>query len=583
MGVATFNWAYGPTTNPHLRPTGWVYVSSNAGNDTHGNGSRKYPYRTITKALTVSEQCTIVLNGYFREIVAVAANKGHYWQGDGFAMISGYSLSGTFNFGLNGGSSITYTFKNIRLEYASLSTAAVSAMVFSDCYFQNCSQLYNNNQNLEVSTFLRCVIDGCNFGAQGSGGSTPQNYLQNCTVIRSYVPVRSPAFSNFKNNIFYQCNIDILNTTNYTLDFNLYYQCNVRINTAGTQSVSTTYYPSLPSGYELISSIEGLRTKVTTAYGGSNVLPYSAVTDPLFVNYAIKDFALAFNSPARNMTFQGGYIGARSVMKPGKISNSAATSFLSLSSAVNFTIGDDSMVLTDKSQNGSVLSLVFINSEGRTILKFPITGTNADRNGQITDATTDLAATTKSPSDTLDADAVYQVEIGSIVYNSNTYTVGQRFTVVSGVTSFTTSTDGVLREIIEVPARENIEARFSDGDVGLTASGDIGNGHFYVVEGASVEYDSVTYAAGTSFMGTATTTYTGTGNVRKVFNSGDSFQYFEINQQPTTNNTGNVKTGAIVRGNGDKDFDRTPANIFTVNKKYIQLRLTIQAKNAATQ
>ena len=53
MGVATFNWAYGPTTNTHLRPTNWVYVSSNAGNDTTGNGSRKYPYRTIAKALTV--------------------------------------------------------------------------------------------------------------------------------------------------------------------------------------------------------------------------------------------------------------------------------------------------------------------------------------------------------------------------------------------------------------------------------------------------------------------------------------------------------------------------------------------------
>src|ERR1700761_8213437 len=79
---ATYNWAYRPgVTNKYgftvpagadnTRPTGWCYVAL-FGNDVSGNGSRNYPYRTLTKvfSLGISPLRVVIGAGVYREAAA---------------------------------------------------------------------------------------------------------------------------------------------------------------------------------------------------------------------------------------------------------------------------------------------------------------------------------------------------------------------------------------------------------------------------------------------------------------------------------------------------------------------------------
>jgi hypothetical protein len=341
-------------------------------------------------------------------------------------------------------------------------------------------------------------------------------------------------------------------------------------------------YPALPTGFVYYSSIETLKAAIISYFPNTllTVLSACIIADPKFNNVSIGDYTLAFDSPAKNLSYFGTYVGAYSIAQGLKIRSLATTSDFDNSTAVNITIADDSLTLTDVNSIASIVTKPVSNPTGRELSKFPVFGLNADRNGEFVDSTSDLATSTIAAGTTLLASTPYTVEVGSITYNSVVYTAGSRFTsLVSSPGTFTTSTGGVVREILEAPSRENLEARFSNGASGYTASGSIVLDNWYFVELNSITYDSVTYAVGAFFKGTATTTFTGSGSARQVFASADPFFYFEINQKPTSNNVGNGRTGAIVRGNGDKDFDRTTANVFPINQKFIQVKYTIQVNN----
>ena len=67
--------------------------------------------------------------------------------------------------------------------------------------------------------------------------------------------------------------------------------------------------------------------------------------------------------------------------------------------------------------------------------------------------------------------------------------------------------------------------------------------------------------------------------MREVFKNTDIYQYYQTVGTLTCNRVGNVITGEITKGNGDRDFDRATANGFKINSKFMQIRYTMQAEN----
>jgi hypothetical protein len=312
-------------------------------------------------------------------------------------------------------------------------------------------------------------------------------------------------------------------------------------------------------------------------------MPYSQTSDPLFNNLAYYDYSLSFSSPAKNMSYQGGYIGAKSIAYGLNPKANAATSDFENDTAVNLNIADNSITLTDTTQIGSIITKPIVNASARELARFAVYGVNADRNGQYVDATSDQATVTLGAGNTLNAGTPYSVEVGAITYNGTVYQPGDNFTSLeTNPGTFTTSAGGVVRETTEAAARENVQVRFNDGTNPQITTGTAleALGRYYVVSG-SITYNGTTYNAGQVFKAdnTGTNTFTGAGAIQLIFHDSDPWFYFELGTKPQSNNSGNTRTGAISIGNGDPNYDRTAANVFNINQKFMQLKYTIQVNN----
>ena len=196
------------------------------------------------------------------------------------------------------------------------------------------------------------------------------------------------------------------------------------------------------------------------------------------------------------------------------------------------------------------------------------------------DSIPDLDTVVKNAGDTLTVTASYLVETGALTYNSALYQPGDRLTTVVGQTTFTTSTSGTLREILEAPERHTIMARFSDGGSSVSVGDALVSGNWYYVASGSVTYDSVVYNAGSGFKAIDTNSFSGSGSVIVALST-ETFQHYEPGIQPTTNNTGDARTGSIIRGNGDPAYVRGGYGIqeFPINAKFIQLYYIINVSN----
>lgn len=526
---ATFNWAYKPSVSnkynltvpagaDDARPTGWCYVAL-YGNDSTGNGSRQKPYRTITKAATLGTINCVLGSGVYRELAVIANTGSMTLIGDGDITVD---LS--YNGALFSGSDDSANWYNIKFTGNGLSTINTSAnpirattafdVIFDGCYTSTGS--YNG-------MFTNCIVS--NYAGNIAPAYTPGTPYgwKNCTIINCNSISLGNNFFYFDSCIIHTCNISMSANTFGLSRYSAFYHCNFKLNGTATGGV---LYPSTPSGYTYYSSISTLKTAYLAIYTGANLIGCT-IDDPMFNNITIGDYTLQFSSPAKNLSYFGTYVGAHSIAQPLKIRAVEADGDFDFSSAVNVTIADDSITLTDPSQDGVIETNVITNSVGRQLKSIPIVGFNSDRNGQYIDSIADLSATTYAAGDTLPANMPFVVEVGSITYNSAVYLAGQRGTTVSSATTFSTSTSGVLREILEAPQRHTVEMKLSDVQPFTT----------------------------------------------EVFN------HFEPGITPTTNNVGDSRTGDILRGNGDPAYVRGSTVEFTVNKKYIKLRFTIRANN----
>ena len=281
-----------PAGADNARPSGWVYVAKD-GNDSTGNGSRTTPYLTITRAVTelAGAAGKIVINAgtYSEHIGTLPGNS--FIIGDGVVIVDLTSVGSGFYSG-----AASYWFYNMTFTGA----AYVSGNSTPNCY--DCKFLSINPLDTGNTAFYGGVAQGCIFSnsaiyflqqyTQQSHDIRRNNTFYNCNI--------SIGDTNLKNtysyNIFSNCNLNFITQANY-IEYGLFYRCNFRF---GTKSTSTTYYPSVPSGYSYLSTIALIQSANTTSFGSNaNNFNNCKIADPLFTNVGSNDFTISNNSPAK--------------------------------------------------------------------------------------------------------------------------------------------------------------------------------------------------------------------------------------------------------------------------------------------
>lgn len=123
-------------------------------------------------------------------------------------------------------------------------------------------------------------------------------------------------------------------------------------------------------------------------------------------------------------------------------------------------------------------------------------------------------------------------------------------------------------------------ARFSDGGASVLSGTNLTSGYYYYIVSGSVIYNSVTYNSGNVFKAVDTNPFRGSGGVILALGA-EAYQHYEPDIKPTSNNTGDARTGSIIRGNGDPDCVRGGLGLkkFPINAKFIQIRYYIRANN----
>jgi hypothetical protein len=586
---ATYNWAYRPgITNKYgftvsagadnVRPSGWCYVAL-FGNDITGNGSRQYPYRTITKAISISGNITIVLgSGVYRELAIISTSNNYNIVGDGDVIIdisySGAMFSGNV-FGIN--------FYNLQIRGAGNSYVATAAFIdnqaLKDVFFNGAYTANTDNTNAQM---VNCIVfNYSGILAIGRNADYPNNVANstfiNCNNVQ--LAQNTNSSTTFPNNcIFSNCNISATLVSEFAkVKYSLFFQCNFKL-TSGLSN-GGVLYPAIPAGYTYYSTIIDLQNAYSGLY---STLSFTGclISDPLFNNRDIGDFTLSFNSPAKNLSYFGTYIGAKSIAYPISINTTESDGTFEFSSAVNVNIANNSITLTDPTLDAQINTNVIINSSGREITNFLCYGFNADRNGQYIDSIADLDTIVKNAGDTLTIPASYLVESGAISYNSLSYTAGSRITTITGQSTFTSASGGTLREILEAPQRHTIMARFSDGGAAISAGTTLIIDYYYYIQLGAITYNSIVYTAGKIFKAIDTNAFSGSGSVIIAFST-ENYQHYESGIKPTSNNAGDSRTGPIVRGNGDPAYVRGGLSVqeFPINAKFIQIKYYIRANN----
>lgn len=574
--MATYNWSYKPgVPNKYgiviedgaddVRPSNACYIAM-FGNDGKGNGSRMNPVKTIEEAQLRG------WSGYYVVGSGVYRTGGLYYEGfhligDGDVVVDGTLVSLSF------GDSLRSCY-NIKWK------GFVSLQAGSD-YF--------------VNKFVECVFDGVSPGAKHNGSHRNVVLFSSCIIKDTYCYINdSVKFRSFENLtywrtnivfdfynlpeknalnkiIFSECNIHFFNSPKY-IDYSIFHNCNFKFGGDFFSPNSFPNYPFIPADYTKIDDIYDLRAAISHQFGETLLLNCNVI-NPKFNNKDINDFSLSFDSPAKNFSYEGSYIGAKSIGYAIKAKTIGGD--FDLSTNQNFNIADDSITLTNPALEGAIESNVIPNLIARELATAPVYGFYADRNGQYLDATEDLSTATISVGANLNSNTPYLVENAAITYNGAVIQPGERFTTTA-VLSFVSAGNGSCREILEAPQRHTILARFSDGDTVLSSGTALAVGHWYYANG-TVNYEGVAYTD-QAFKANTANPFTGNGNVTLAMGN-ETYQHYEPGIKLTSNNAGDVRTGAIIRGNGDLLYERGLSKEFPINARFIQFKYIIKVNN----
>lgn len=576
---ATYNWAYKPgvgnkyginitASADNVAPSNAVYVAL-FGNDITGNGSREYPYRTITfvsNNFNGRSVYVIVGAGVYRGELMSDAGSTNILVGDGDVFIDNSIIGNSGSvllINIKFSSSAQLTTLNSFDSIIATSNPSNQNVIRGDSLIQG-SLIYN------IPTFSIFGINSLQVGNRGTytggfvNGYNTYSNIPDLTLTTGGFSVNKYINHGYFS-IFNSCNISI--TGDLNLDYSVFCNCQFRTGITGS--------------YTTINDLPTFLNFITAAYPFNNSYQHCVFTsDVKFNNSSIGDYTLNFASPAKNTSYFGTPSGAYSIGYGIKASSATTISGFDASSVNNLTIENDSITLIDTTQIASVESKVIPNIIQREIRSLPTFGFNADRNGEYVDSIIDLSTSAITASQSLTTPTPYLVNNGAIVYNGQTYQPGDRFTTITGITAFTTTASGITFEILEAPERHTVMARFSNGNGIVTSGTSLNIGYWYYVDSGAVTYSGNTYSGGTVFKALNTSGFTGSGVVEAVM-TGQTYQHYEINNKPYSNNVGNLRLGDIIRGNGDPNYVRGGVNVteFPINAKFIQLKYIIQVAN----
>jgi hypothetical protein len=579
--MATYNWSFRPNvpnkynlvvsdTPDDVKPGNCAYVAI-WGNDNTGNGSRMYPWRTLNRALSDLENSgqTIIFGaGVYREYIDRNINLLNY-IGDGDVKFD-FSYHNNWSSRSNG---VAIFFKNIK--FIGNGNNSVARASYQDCSFDLAANgdgsgevwlnnivsntdtrmmfVHTNDNTANNNTFFKCT--NIKLGSLGAGSYTRSNIYSNCNItIDSYLALASCQYS-------------------------LFHQCNFKLTIGGSGS-GTTLFPTVPDGFSYFDNIDDLREALILAASNDGVnlvnpLYKCLIADPKFNNPAIGDYSLSFDSPAKNASYFGTYIGAESIGYPILARSDSSVSGFDDDTNQNLIIADNSIVLADATIDASIETKVIPNLSQRELSKAPLFGFNADRNGQYIDSFADLDTTEIPATENLKPYTPYLVGQSAITYNGAAILTGERFTTTS-VVNFTTENGGVCIEIFEAPQRHTILARSGNGGETKIVGDNLTAGFWYYVTG-SVTHNGKVYSDQT-FKATSNSGFTGTGNVIEALTV-ETYQHYEPGIKFTSNNVGNERLGEIIRGNGDPDYERGTGKEFPINARFIQIKYIIRVNN----
>ena len=553
----------------NVRPSNAVYIAY-WGNDTLGNGSRDKPFRTITQGNTVVGNTTTI-----------------FVFGEGLWNEGGFTYTGIRSYVANSQG-------NVIFEGTGISSFSNSNNSTGELFFGIKISNYNIISPISYSIgFVKCTIKNVN-QIKGANNLGSYVYMQDTECISTILNTVGGAQSDysrvFKNNSFFNC--QIIFTTNATSFLatkfanynNVFKSCQIRI--TGANVVSPEFWVIDPNNtfnfaasggtFSSYASLAALRTAFITAWPTQTTNFVNCLyTDPLFVDSANDELSLQLASPARNFSFDGSYTGAKSTAFAWNLNTDVIAS-------TNITNTSGVLSLTTDALSEFTLKALDLGSEYE-LNTFPIQGNIAVRNGEVLAYTRDLSSSSVSAgTGVLTLRKNYVVEMASITWNTNILTIGSKFTPTGSESlDFTTTSAGVVREIIDSPARRSGLLRFKSSLSGSAISSGTGVltiGSDYQVIGTAT-HNSIAYTNAQTFRA-ANTAFTGTGTVKEVFNSSDNYFPYQLNgTKMTVNRVGNVGSGVISKGNGDITFDITPANMFAVFGRYIQAKIVVQNDN----
>ncbi|WP_025142753.1 hypothetical protein [Pedobacter jeongneungensis] len=535
------------TINQGTAVSGFAFTSL-SGNDELGDGSPKRPWKSIsgTPNIAHGSWLCILSSGTYRGMIARPSHYSYYADGD---VTVDNSIIGEDNvtvriFGLK----FINSYNNFVLDQCRFCTLEMKNGQLNDSSFSN---------NIVSSTSTIRV----NGSSSRRVNTTGQNTFVSCSKIQVYSDPEN-IWNSAYFSIFSNCHIDFTYGEIPDVDYSLFHNC--------TFSVSGGEPVAIESLTDFLEWAQSVNPKINRA-GWTHCM----FANPKFNNPGIGDYSLAFDSPAKNLSYFGTYIGAVSIGQSLKASTLESESGFDADTNVNLTINENSIELTNKTQDAVIETKVIPNLNQRELLQAPLYGFNADRNGQYIDSIADLATTTVAAGINLSPVTPYQVENAAIVYNGSTIQPGEKFTT-TGVTSFTTESDGVCREILEAPQRHTIMARFSNGGNQKNAGNPLTAGYWYYVNG-TITYNGVEHTNKT-FKAVNTDSFTGTGTLIEAMTD-QSYQHYEPHVKFSSNNVGDTRLGEIIRGNGDPDYVRGEGKEFPINAKFIQVKYMIRVNN----
>lgn len=230
------------------------------GNDTSGNGSRQYPYRTLTKVFSLGLALNVVISsGVYREASPYLGTLHDFTLiGDGDVVID---ISYNSSLSTNG----LQVFKAYNLKFKGNGTSAITALgsqnsngnSYTDIFFDACGISAGGGVQV-CAVITNCVITNYNAPFDLGSNSDGPTGLTNCTFYNCnnlrFTQSTNVSTTPFTSCIFYSCNISAA-TVQFlgTIRYSLFFQCNFKMTTG--LSNGGVLYPSVPGGYTYYSTI----------------------------------------------------------------------------------------------------------------------------------------------------------------------------------------------------------------------------------------------------------------------------------------------------------------------------------------